>query len=85
MPLYEFICSLCRRPFTVLVGVASPPDNSACPHCGSLRAERRVSRFARSTPEDAFLGDLTGSIGEPAEEVEDHPGTTDADEENELA
>jgi len=55
MPLYEYICNLCRRPFTVLVGVTAASDNSACPHCGSLRATRRITRFARIRSEDHII------------------------------
>jgi len=58
MPLYEYICNLCRKPFTVLVGVTAASDNSACPHCGSLHATRRITRFARIRSEDHAIDSL---------------------------
>jgi len=61
MPLYEYICSLCRRPFTVLIGVTTVSDNSTCPHCGSMHATRRVTRFVSRRSEDHALDALLGS------------------------
>jgi len=58
MPLYEYICNLCRKPFTVLVGVTAASDNSACPHCGSMHATRRITRFAQIKSEDHIIDSL---------------------------
>lgn len=54
MPLYEFTCDRCRRPFTVLVGMTAASDSHLCPHCGSAHATRRISRFARGRAETSF-------------------------------
>ena len=43
MPIYEFTCSKCSRPFETLVMNAN--ETVACPECGSRRVEKRFSVF----------------------------------------
>jgi len=46
MPLYEFQCTDCQRPFEELVRTADVIDTVRCPTCGSHRVRRKVSTFA---------------------------------------
>lgn len=44
MPIYEFICQACERPFECLVGMGRESD-ARCAHCGSAEVRKRVSAF----------------------------------------
>jgi putative FmdB family regulatory protein len=46
MPLYEFQCSECDRPFEELVRAATAISEVKCPECGSDHVRRKVSVFA---------------------------------------
>ena len=46
MPLYEFVCKECGKPFELLAWDAYP---KSCPHCGSLDTERKLSTFSFKT------------------------------------
>lgn len=41
MPLYEFVCIVCGKPFEEICGADS--DAPACPQCGALGAKRQIS------------------------------------------
>lgn len=45
MPVYEFICVRCSKPFEELV---LGPEEIRCPACSSLKVEKRYSTFATS-------------------------------------
>jgi putative FmdB family regulatory protein len=45
MPVYEFICVRCSKPFEELV---LGPEEIRCPACSSLKVEKRFSTFATS-------------------------------------
>lgn len=59
MPIFEYRCESCGRPFSALVGVVANPKPTACPRCGSTSLEKQVSRFARLRSEDETLENLT--------------------------
>jgi putative FmdB family regulatory protein len=88
MPLYEFTCDRCRRPFTALVGMTAAPDSGLCPHCGSEKATRRISRFTQGRAETSFDDALAQGAdpGDPqpmrqwAKEVENELGEGLGDE-----
>jgi putative FmdB family regulatory protein len=40
MPLYEFDCPDCRRPFEILVPNARAAGGATCPACGSREVTR---------------------------------------------
>jgi putative FmdB family regulatory protein len=68
MPLYEYRCDECRRKFTLLVGVTSKKEKSACPKCGSRKITKLISRISpivRGDDVDGGLeeGDLDDSDG----------------------
>src|SRR4029079_7553072 len=43
MPVYEYICVRCSKPFEELV---LAPEEIRCPACSSLNVEKRYSMFA---------------------------------------
>lgn len=47
MPIYEFHCQSCRRDSEVLVRSAKW-EGTPCPHCGSVKMEKKLSVFASS-------------------------------------
>jgi putative FmdB family regulatory protein len=89
MPIYEFNCGKCGKPTEVMqkLGERPPP----CPHCGSKKMTRAVSRTSFALKGGGWYADLYATPkpgekkpegGEPAtptaEKVADKPGTTPA-------
>lgn len=62
MPIYEYLCSQCRKRFKLLVGVVSGTEELCCPHCSSANIARQVSRFARVRSEDDALDSLADEM-----------------------
>ncbi|MCP5519639.1 MAG: zinc ribbon domain-containing protein [Verrucomicrobiales bacterium] len=48
MPIYEFHCRACEKDSELLVR-SSDWKGSKCPHCGSVKLEKKLSVFASST------------------------------------
>jgi putative FmdB family regulatory protein len=46
MPIYEFVCDNCGRPFEDLVRSYSAIAEVRCPECGSASLRRKMSIFA---------------------------------------
>jgi putative FmdB family regulatory protein len=46
MPIFEFVCQDCQKPFEELVRSASAVDSVACPSCGSGQVKKKLSTFA---------------------------------------
>ena len=46
MPLYEYQCSKCAEPFTLLQNMTVRPGETVCPHCGTDKIQRLFSTFA---------------------------------------
>ncbi|OQW94518.1 MAG: FmdB family transcriptional regulator, partial [Verrucomicrobia bacterium A1] len=46
MPIYEYGCAKCGRVSGFLVRNMAAHTTPACPHCGSRRMSRAVSRVA---------------------------------------
>lgn len=44
MPIYEYICLACEKPFEKRVS-AEQADEVACPECGAPNAKRKLSRI----------------------------------------
>lgn len=71
MPIYEYECLSCRRPFQCLLMRKDEEENIHCPHCGSGEMKRLISRVhhhvseqdrlaafnATDAKEDAFFKD----------------------------
>ncbi|HJY85603.1 MAG TPA: FmdB family zinc ribbon protein [Candidatus Acidoferrales bacterium] len=46
MPQYEFLCSACKKEFSVLLTVSEfEKGNVKCPKCGSKKVEQRLAAF----------------------------------------
>ncbi|MBH0203290.1 MAG: zinc ribbon domain-containing protein [Nitrospira sp.] len=58
MPIYEYACQDCRRKSSVLVMNPRNPSLATCRHCGSVKLERLLSRFAAPKSEEARLESL---------------------------
>ena len=68
MPVYEYVCSVCSKKFSLLVGVTAERESEKCPHCGSVKFVQVVSRAARARSEDERLDELADkfdTMGEP--------------------
>jgi putative FmdB family regulatory protein len=46
MPLFEFVCGDCNRPFEELVRSANAVIDVTCPSCGSSHVNKKISTFA---------------------------------------
>lgn len=55
MPIYEYVCTECKRKFRKLVGVIATQTPLACPNCHSQQVNRLISRFARVRSEDETM------------------------------
>jgi putative FmdB family regulatory protein len=67
MPIYEYRCNHCHRPFSVLVRSVSADVNAVCPHCKAQDARRLISRFAVLHSEESQadrLSDMAGDMGD---------------------
>ena len=58
MPIYEYLCSACKKPFSFLVGMVADAGEPACPRCGGKELTKLISRIARVRSKDALLEDL---------------------------
>lgn len=58
MPVFEFVCNDCARPFSALVGMVAAATPPACPRCGSVDLKKQVSRFARVRSEEDTIDAL---------------------------
>jgi putative FmdB family regulatory protein len=68
VPVFEFRCLECGKKFSDLVGMTVDSSDSKCPHCGSARNTKLISRFARYRNEDArveAIADHLDQAGEP--------------------
>jgi len=68
MPVYEYRCADCGKKFQTLVGVVASDDDEKCPHCGSAKTTKLVSRFARYRSEDDRIDEIADRMelmGEP--------------------
>jgi putative FmdB family regulatory protein len=46
VPIYEFACQSCGRPFEEFVWSTKDVDEVVCPQCGSAHVKRKISGFA---------------------------------------
>jgi putative FmdB family regulatory protein len=46
MPIFEFICADCGKPFEELVSSSGKMDELTCPSCHSLNISKKISTFA---------------------------------------
>jgi len=62
MPLLEFRCLSCGKKFTDLVGVTADHAPRNCPHCGSNKKTKLVSKFAKFRAEDARIDEIADQL-----------------------
>ncbi|GAB4274828.1 MAG: zinc ribbon domain-containing protein [Candidatus Rifleibacteriota bacterium] len=58
MPLYEFVCSECRKKFNVLCKIDERDTTKECPKCGKFKTRRLVSRFKTVRSEEQIMESL---------------------------
>jgi putative FmdB family regulatory protein len=58
MPIFEFICAECGKPFEELVVSNSKIGEVTCPDCHSQNITKKISRFAAK-----FFGGGSPSLG----------------------
>ena len=46
MPIYEYTCKSCHKPFEMLVRTMTGGEKITCPECGSSQTARALSVFA---------------------------------------
>ncbi len=46
MPIYEFVCTDCGKPFETLVLSTNKMDQVECPSCSSKNISKKISTFA---------------------------------------
>ncbi|APR79136.1 Hypothetical protein A7982_04483 [Minicystis rosea] len=64
MPVYEYVCRKCARPFEELIFAGDAPP--VCPACQAPEVERVLSVVAAGRPEAAApIGGGCGSCGDP--------------------
>jgi putative FmdB family regulatory protein len=73
MPIYEYRCNVCKRPFSILVRSMSAEVNATCPRCGAQDARRLISRFATLRSEEAQADHLSDMAGDMAGVDENDP------------
>lgn len=72
MPLYEYLCAVCGRRFTWLVGVVADASPPTCDRCGAQDSSRKpVTRVALVRTEEQALDQLaeeseSGDLDDPA-------------------
>jgi putative FmdB family regulatory protein len=55
MPIYEFHCAECERDSEILVR-SSNWSGAKCPHCGSVKLDKKFSTFAAAGGEKPSAG-----------------------------
>ena len=61
MPIFEYICKDCERPFEKIV--ARYDSETDCPHCNSHKVEKQLSVFAVSSGGGAGAADAFPDAG----------------------
>lgn len=46
MPIFEFVCSDCSKPFEELLRSSSAASEVVCPSCHSQNVKKKISTFA---------------------------------------
>ena len=58
VPIYEYLCLDCKKPFSCLVGVVAESEEPRCERCGGKKLRKLISRVARVRSKEASLEDL---------------------------
>jgi putative FmdB family regulatory protein len=55
MPIYEYLCLNCNKPFSFLVGVIADAEEPHCARCGGKKLHKLISRVARVRSKESSL------------------------------
>ena len=58
MPIYEYLCLNCKKPFSFLVGVVADSEEPRCTRCGRKKLRKLISRVARVRSKESSLEGL---------------------------
>jgi putative FmdB family regulatory protein len=58
VPIYEYLCLDCKKPFSCLVGVVADSEEPRCERCGGMKLRKLISRVARVRSKESSLEDL---------------------------
>lgn len=58
MPIYEYLCLNCKKPFSFLLGVIADSGEPRCTRCGGKKLRKLISRVARVRSKASSLEDL---------------------------
>jgi putative FmdB family regulatory protein len=58
MPIYEYLCLDCKKPFSFLVGVVADSGDPECTRCGGRKLRKLISRVARVRSRESSFEDL---------------------------
>ena len=58
MPIYEYLCLNCKKPFAFLVGIIADSEEPWCTRCGAKKLRKLISRVARVRSKESSLQDL---------------------------
>lgn len=61
MPIFEFVCTECDRPFEDLI-FGSNTEGVICPACGSEQVKKKMSTFSSKLVDDGATLSLGSSI-----------------------
>ena len=63
MPIYEYQCRKCRKPFEQLVRSMNSDEPAVCPKCGGQDVEKVPSVFAAQAASSAPAPAMSGGCG----------------------
>ena len=67
MPIYDFMCMDCRRPFDVFMTYAEYGSRRVtCPDCRSQNVRRRIPRVRVAKSEESRLDSMAGDFSDPS-------------------
>jgi putative FmdB family regulatory protein len=58
MPIYEYLCLDCKKPFSFLVGVVAGSGEPECSRCGGKKLRKLISRVARVRSKESSFENL---------------------------
>jgi putative FmdB family regulatory protein len=67
MPIYDYICLDCNKRFDIFLTYAEYGTRPvACPHCGSSRVRRRLSRVRVAKSDESRAESFAGDFSDPS-------------------